>query len=199
MPTRPPSSSSSAIFRPWPSSPRRFPSETSQSVNVSSAEREVRSPILSSYRATRKPGNEGSTRNAVTLRELISGGRHASLEAFSVKVEPAPAEGSVFAKTTYRAASPPLVTQDFVPFRRYVLPWRLADVAIAAESEPACGSVRQKAPRISPCARRGRNFLRWASVPYFASGNAARELVTLRATAIAASTRATSSDRKSVV
>ncbi len=48
MPTRPPSKSSSAMRGPWPSSPKRFSSGTSQSVKLISAVREVRRPILSS-------------------------------------------------------------------------------------------------------------------------------------------------------
>ena len=65
---------------PDPSFPRMVDAGTVQSLSVTSHVGEVRSPILSSYRATRKPGNDGSTRNAVTPF--------------------APAAGSVLAKTT---------------------------------------------------------------------------------------------------
>src|SRR3989441_12814018 len=64
---------------------------------------------------------------------------------------------------------------------------------MAAASEPACGSVRQNAPRISPLASRVRYFFFCASVPKFSSGIVTAEFVTPSATASAASTRATSS------
>src|SRR5580700_5851816 len=121
----------------------------------------------------RNPGNDGSTRNAVTPR--------------------APACGSVLAKTRYTPDTPPLLTQALVPFKTYESPSRTARVWIPAASEPACGSVRQNAPRISPRERRVRYFFFCASLPNFQTGTPTTELVTLIATAVDAQTRATSS------
>ncbi len=52
-----------------------------------------------------------------------------------------PAEGSVFANTVYRAATPAFVMKRFEPLRTYSSPSRRASVRIAAESEPEPASV----------------------------------------------------------
>ena len=63
-----------------------------------------------------------------------------------------PASGSVTAKTSATLAVEPEVMNCLVPFSTQRLPWRRARVLIAAASEPACGSVRQKAASMSPSA-----------------------------------------------
>jgi hypothetical protein len=63
-----------------------------------------------------------------------------------------PAAGSVTAKTIATCAFWPEVMNCLVPLSTQRLPWRLALVLIAAASEPAPGSVRQKHDSISPAA-----------------------------------------------
>src|SRR6266568_3203690 len=82
-------------LRPWPSSPSRFSTGTTQSFSKISTDGEDLCPILSSCRPTRNPVNPGSTRNAL--------------------IPFPPASGSVFAKTISTPATLPFVTQVFVP------------------------------------------------------------------------------------
>jgi hypothetical protein len=58
--------------------------------------------------------------------------------------------GSVTAKTSAMSALRPEVMNCFTPFSTQPLPFLTARVLRLDASEPACGSVRQKAPRISP-------------------------------------------------
>src|ERR1700687_3906505 len=90
------SSALKAIFNPWPSSPSRFSTGTTQSFSKISTEGDDRCPILSSCRPTRNPANPGSTKNA--------------------EIPLPPATGSVFANTISTPAALPFVTQVFVPF-----------------------------------------------------------------------------------
>ena len=63
-----------------------------------------------------------------------------------------PASGSVTAKTIATSAVEPEVMNCLVPLTTQRLPWRTARVLIAAASEPASGSVRQKQASIFPSA-----------------------------------------------
>ena len=56
----------------------------------------------------------------------------------------------VLAKTVKKSAMPPLVIQIFEPLSRKWSSFSTALVRIEAASEPASGSVRQKAAIISP-------------------------------------------------
>src|SRR5258705_7864075 len=60
------------------------------------------------------------------------------------------AAGSVTAKTSAMSAERPEVMNCFTPFSTQPLPRRSARVRRFEASEPACGSVRQKAPNTSP-------------------------------------------------
>ena len=71
----------------------------------------------------------------------------------------------VLAKTVKKSAMPPLVIQIFSPLRIQSLPSRRAVVRTAAASEPAPGSVRQKAAIISPVVSFGSQRAFCASVP----------------------------------
>ena len=70
-----------------------------------------------------------------------------------------PLAGSVTAKTIARSAFSPEVMNCLVPFSTQWLPSRRARVLIAEASEPACGSVRQKAPSCSPLRQRRQEAL----------------------------------------
>ena len=58
--------------------------------------------------------------------------------------------GSVTAKTSAMSALRPEVMNCLTPFSTQPSPRRSARVLRFEASEPACGSVRQKAPSISP-------------------------------------------------
>ena len=60
------------------------------------------------------------------------------------------AAGSVTAKTSATSAVRPEVMNCFTPFSTQPLPRRSARVLRFEASDPACGSVRQKAPSTSP-------------------------------------------------
>ena len=60
---------------------------------------------------------------------------------------------------------PELVMNDFVPVMTHSSPSRTAVVRVAPASEPPPGSVRPKAPSISPVTRRGSHSRRCSSVP----------------------------------
>ena len=64
------------------------------------------------------------------------------------------APGSVTAKTSAMSAVRPEVMNCFTPFSTQPLPRRSARVLRFEASEPACGSVRQKAPSTSPLRQR---------------------------------------------
>ena len=66
---------------------------------------------------------------------------------FSTMNPAIPPSSGTLAKTTWRSAIPPLVMNCLRPSSTHSSPSRRADVAIAAMSEPAWGSVRQSAPR----------------------------------------------------
>ena len=107
------------------------------SSKTSCAVSEARWPSFFSSRATRYPGVEVGTMKALMPRR--------------------PASGSVTAKTIATCALAPEVMNCLVPLTTQRLPWRRARVLIAAASEPACGSVRQKQASISPAAIGMRN------------------------------------------
>jgi hypothetical protein len=77
-------------------------------------------PIFRSCFPTAKPGNPGSTRNAVMPR--------------------APLPGSTVANSVITPACDPFEHQSFVPFRTYRSPRRTAVVRSEAASDPASGS-----------------------------------------------------------
>jgi hypothetical protein len=80
-----------------------------------------------------------------------------------------------------------------VPLSTQRLPWRRARVLIAAASEPACGSVRQKQASISPFAIGSRNRRFCYSDPYCRTGMQPTEFCTLRIVVTAPSPAAISS------
>jgi len=106
---------------------------------------DARCPSFSSMRATTNPGVFVSTTNA--------------------EIPLLPAALSVRANTIATSAFAPLVMNCLTPFRTYASPRRSARVAIAAASDPVCGSVRQKQPRRSPRASGGSRRSFCASVP----------------------------------
>jgi hypothetical protein len=91
-----------------------------------------------------------------------------------------PASGSVTAKTIATCAFCPEVMNCLAPLTTHRLPWRRARVLIAAASEPACGSVRQKHDSISPRAIGTRKRRFCSSEPYCRIGMQPTELCTLR-------------------
>jgi len=92
-----------------------------------------------------------------------------------------PAAGSVTAKTSAMSALRPEVMNCLAPFRTNLLPTRSARVVIAAASEPAPGSVRQKAPKSSPRARGRRKRSFCCGVPWRRIGRQTSELCTWNA------------------
>ena len=125
-----------ALLKPSPSEPSRFSAGIRQPVNVSSPVVEPEMPIFGSSRATANPGASFSTTNA--------------------EMPGWPADGSVFAKTVYRCATPAFVMKRFEPSRTYSSPSRRAVVRMAAESEPDPASVSAYAQSHSPDASSGR-------------------------------------------
>ena len=107
-----------------------------------------------------------------------------------------PAAGSVTAKTMATWPFLPLVMNCLVPSSTQWLPSRRARVRMAAASEPACGSVRQKAPSFSPRAigRRKRSFC--SVVPKLRMGMQPTELWTLMIVETAPSPPAISSSAR---
>src|SRR5471030_1230422 len=77
-----------------------------------------------------------------------------------------PAALSVTAMTMATSAYLPLVMNCLVPLMTYSPPSRVAVVRSAAASLPVCGSVRQKAPSISPCASGRSHCSFWRSLAY---------------------------------
>ena len=109
-----------ATRKPSPSSPRRFSAGTSQSCRWSATVGDARIPILRSFLPTAKPGNPGSTRNAVIPR--------------------GPLPASTVANSVMTPACEPLEHQSLVPLRTYRSPLLTAVVRSDAASEPASGS-----------------------------------------------------------
>ena len=101
--------------------PSRSRSGTLQSSRMKAAVSDARMPSLCSSRSSFRPGLERSTTN-----DLIAA---------------RPSFGSRLAQTTTRSARSPAVTKIFSPLSTYSSPSRTAVVLIAAESEPASGSV----------------------------------------------------------
>ena len=95
----------------------------------------ARSPILSSCGPTLTPFMSRVTMKAVSL--------------------PRSSAWPVLAKTVKKPARPPLVIQSLLPSSTQSSPSRTAVVLMLAASEPAPGSVRQKAAIISPVASLG--------------------------------------------
>ena len=87
-------------------------------------------PSLCSSRSSFRPGLSRSTMN-----DLIAA---------------RPTERSSVAQTTIRSARSPEVTKIFSPLRTYSSPSSSAVVRIAAESEPASGSVIAIAAHLPP-------------------------------------------------
>ena len=145
MPTREPLSVASAIRKPPSTSPSSCARGTRTSSSTSCTVAEARRPILSSRRATLRPGAPRST--------------------ISSEMPSRPASGSVFAKTRKTPAPSPLVTKAFSPLSTKSSPSARAVVRSAGTSLPPPASVRQKAPTISPPASGRRKRSRCASLP----------------------------------
>jgi hypothetical protein len=94
----------------------------------------ARRPILSSWGPMLMPAMSLVTRNAVM---------------------PPLRPSSVLANTVKKLAMPPLVIHSLLPSSTHSSPSRCALVVMEAASEPAPGSVRQKAAIISPVASFG--------------------------------------------
>ena len=103
---------------------------TRQSWRMKLAVSEARIPSLCSSRSSFRPGLSRSTMN-----DLIAA---------------RPTERSSEAQTTIRSARSPEVTKIFSPLRTYSSPSSSAVVRIAAESEPASGSVIAIAAHLPP-------------------------------------------------
>ena len=86
-----------AILNPSPSAPSRFSTGTSQSWRWNATVGDARMPIFFSFFPTAKPGNPGSTRNAV--------------------IPLAPLLRSTVAKRVITPAFEPFEHQSFVPLR----------------------------------------------------------------------------------
>src|SRR5579872_5299689 len=91
-----------------------------------------------------------------------------------------PALGSVTAKIIATCAVEPEVMNCLVPLSTQRLPCRLALVLIAAASEPAPGSVKQKHDSISPAAIGFRKRCFCSSEPNLRIGTQPTELWTER-------------------
>ena len=102
-------------------------------------------PSFFSSEATRQPG--------------------ASVGTMKAEMPFLPASGSVTAKTMATSAVLPDVMNCFTPFSTQPALVRTARVFRAEASEPACGSVRAKAPSFSPRAMGRSHWSFWASVP----------------------------------
>ena len=140
-----------AMIKPWPSLPSRFSFGTLQSSNINSHVADARIPILSSFLPMVKPSIPSSTMNA-----------DAPLP---------PLDGSVIAIIVYTLATPPFVIKCLVPLRIYESPSFFAVVFVASASEPASGSVKPNAARLSPRAIGGRYFFFCSSLPAMTMGN----------------------------
>src|SRR5436309_16081284 len=103
-----------------------FPEGMRQSSRITSAVWLARTPILSSTFPALRPGVSCSTTNA--------------------RIPKYPRFLSTVAKTTCRSAIPPFVMKRFTPFRTHCFPSFVAVVEMFATSDPASGSVRQRAP-----------------------------------------------------
>ena len=110
--------------------PSRFSLGTRQSSRRKLAVSEARIPSLCSSRSSFSPGLSRSTTN-----DLIAA---------------RPCLGSSVAQTTTSSARSPEVTKIFSPLRTYSSPSSFAVVRIAAESEPASGSVIAIAAHLPP-------------------------------------------------
>src|SRR5262245_11043701 len=104
-----------------------------------------------------------------------------------------PAFRSVTAKTIATSAFFPVVMNCLTPLTIHSLPASSARVRIAAASEPACGSLRQKQPRSAPRASCGSHQLFWLSLPKLRIGPHTTEFWTLTIVAHDASPAAISS------
>ena len=104
-----------------------------------------------------------------------------------------PAALSVTANTTATSAFLPVVMNCLTPFSTKPSPRRSARVAIAAASDPTCGSVRQKQPSFSPRASGARKRSFCASVPNALIGPQTTEFWTLTIVETAPSPAAISS------
>ena len=104
-----------------------------------------------------------------------------------------PAARSVTAKTIATSAFLPVVMNCLTPEMIQRSPRRLARVVIADASEPACGSVRQKQPSISPRASGASQRSFCASVPNARIGPQTTEFCTLTIVDVAPSPAAISS------
>jgi hypothetical protein len=76
-----------------------------------------------------------------------------------------PAPLSVTAMTMATSPFWPLVMNCLTPLITYASPSLMAVVRSADASLPVCGSVRQNAPSISPCASGVSHCFFWAALP----------------------------------
>jgi hypothetical protein len=123
-----------ATLKPWPTSPSTLALGTRTPSNATVVVLLARRPILSSWGPMLMPAMSLVTRNAVM---------------------PPLRPSSVLANTVKKLAMPPLVIHSLLPLSTHSSPSRWALVVMEAASEPAPGSVRQKAAIISPVASFG--------------------------------------------
>ena len=145
-PSRPLVSEPIAIPNPAPTSPSTAASGTKQSSNARSASLIASEPIVVSTRVTVNPGVPRSTRNAVMPPR-------------------ARLAGSVTAITSTTSARCAPLMYCLRPFRIQPPSPRTARVRIAAESEPASGSVSANDAFVLPAARPGTYFRFCSAVP----------------------------------
>ena len=146
MVRRPVLSVVSAIFRPSPSLPMRFPQGTRTSLKLTTPLARALSPMKRQRCSTSTPSQSVSTTKALIF--FVRGSR---------------------AITTSSSARVPFVHQSFSPFRTYSSPSRTAVVVRLEGSEPTWRSVRAKA-EMAPSAQRGRYFSFCSGVPKSLSG-----------------------------
>ena len=119
-----------ATLKPFPTSPSTLAAGTRTPSRNTAVVDEARSPILSSCGPVLTPFMSRVTMKAVSL--------------------PRSSGFPVLAKTVKKLASPPLVIHSLLPSSTQSSPSRTAVVLMLAASEPAPGSVRQKAAIVSP-------------------------------------------------
>ena len=111
----------------------------------------------------------GEMRAAFSLSEPELGSDVAAIKASAKKLPDGDASRSVRTSTNTTPDISPLVTHIFDPLISQSSPSRVADVLIAATSEPNSGSLILNAARSSPVAIAGKNFSCCSLVPNFSN------------------------------
>src|SRR5690554_6503518 len=156
MPKRPPSKPDRARAKPLPRGPSMFSLGMRQLTKLTAQVSEARKPIFCSMRSTAKPG--------------VSVGTKKADKPFL------PSSGSVTAKTIAKPARLALLINCLLPLSTQCSPSSTALVRRLLDSEPACGSVKQKQASVCPEANCGTHSFLCCSVPQFKMGVQPSEL-----------------------